>query len=1075
MKIMNSVLQTLTPLRINLLLSGLLLIIIFCWGNISLFAADKINKTRTLKKTSAKKAVNYKKKKNRKIMLRRKSNVRFEAPRIEEEFESDQEKRRDWFISQRMYPFNKLPAGARRKAWEKRADSEPGDAPNALLPRWRQIGPAPTSSYFPSNWGSTSGRINAVAVSPSTPNIVLIGGATGGVWRSTDGGATFNPTSDDQVDLAVGSIAFAPGDGSVVYAGMGDKAGGYLGTGVLRSNDGGQTWRRINNDSLPSQGIISKIEVDRNDPNRVYLAQLQSGSSGFWVSNDGGVNWTKTLSGTANDLVVHPTEANTLYVAMQRSEGSTGATGGVFKSIDKGQTWARIYISPSSYTSNIKIAVTPASPQKVYVLVGNAVGNTARLEISGDEGGSWVNRGSKFDTGQFSYNCYLYVHPTDPDTIFVGTRDLWRSTDGGLNYTNLTNNFSVSGAYDPRQSKSHPDQHSFYISPTNPNLMYIANDGGLWKSIDNANSFQSLNASLSLTMFTSIDLHPTDGSKTYGGTQDNGTQKRTGNSAWHEFSTGDGGQTVVDAIDPSIVFTTYTGHTMSRYVNNGETFSARIGSASIFANDRVAFYPPFVGNGVDSTLYFGTNRLYISTNRGVTWTAPAGSLDLADGGTLSAIGVSRSNTNVIYTGGSTGSVMRSGDRGATWSAVRNGLPGNFVTSITVSSDDPNTVYLTVSGFGSGHVFKTTNGGTDWTDISGNLPDIPTNTLVIDPRNPNILYVGTDIGVFRSITGGNAWGTFNQGMPPTIVTELDVNANGLMQAATYGRGAYEIELYSISAKKAVADFDGDGRTDVSVFRQTEGNWYWLSSANNQFSAFNFGKNGDVIASEDYDGDGKADAAVFREGNWYISNSSNGSFRAEHFGSVDDKPVVGDYDGDGKADLAVFRPAAQSWYIRNSSNSEFRAVRFGLPTDLPTQSDFDGDGKTDIAVFRPSNGTWYGLRSNDNEFFAAQFGTNGDRPAAADYDGDGKADYAVFRPSNGTWYLLQTSGGFRGEQFGVAEDIPVQGDYDGDGRTDFAVFRPSQGNWYIHLIANGDFSAFNFGLKTDVPIPAVYNSL
>lgn len=721
------------------------------------------------------------------------------TPQREEEFEGDVEQRRQWFLFQRTFPFDKVPEDARRKAFLSRpTDAKSGNSPTAL--QWQQIGPRPTTSAFPNNWGLTSGRINAVAVSPSNANLVLIGAATGGVWRSTDGGATFNATSDSQVDLAVGSIAFAPSNNSIVYAGMGDVDGGYLGTGVLRSTDGGVTWTRVSNTTLPSPGTIAKIEVDPTDPNRVYVAQflLRSGSSffssGFFLSTDGGVNWTKTFSGLPRDLVRHPTSANIIYLSAVRFDGGTPSTGGIWKSTNSGTSWTRVYTSPFASLANIKIAVTPAAPQNLYVLAGD--GGSARVEVSTNEGGSWTNRGSNFDVGQFGYNCYLFVHPTNTNTIYVGTRDLWRSTDGGTNYTNITNNFTITGNYNPGSARAHPDQHHFYISPTNPNTIYVANDGGVWKSTDGAGTFSSLNSSLALTMFTSYDMHPTDASRSYGGTQDNGTQKRTGSQNWREFISGDGGQTFVDPLDPSIVYTTYIYRDIYRFTNNGDAFSAQIGNDATFAGDRTAFYPPFVGNDLNSNLYFGTYRLYVSTNRGASWTAPGGATDLTfGGGTLSAIAVARSNTNVIYTGASDGRVMVSSNGGANWTDRTAGLPQRFIKSIRISPTDPNTAYLTVSGYSSGHVFKTTNAGANWTDLSGNLPDIPTNALLIDPRpgNSNTLYVGTDIGVFRSTVGGTTWETFNTGLPPTIISELDAQSGGLMQVGTYGRGAYEINL------------------------------------------------------------------------------------------------------------------------------------------------------------------------------------------------------------------------------------------------------------------------------------------
>lgn len=269
-----------------------------------------------------------------------------------------------------------------------------------------------------------------------------------------------------------------------------------------------------------------------------------------------------------------------------------------------------------------------------------------------------------------------------------------------------------------------------------------------------------------------------------------------------------------------------------------------------------------------------------------------------------------------------------------------------------------------------------------------------------------------------------------------------------------------------------DFDGDGKTDLSVYRPDGGSWFRLNTTNNTYYQQLFGLPTDRIVPGDYDGDSKTDIAVFRptEGIWYILNSRTG-FSAIKFGVSEDKPLSADFDGDGKDDLAVFRPSTGSWYILRSTLG-FTAINFGSSDDVPVIADFDGDCQADIAVFRPSIGAWYWLQSSDGSFRAVQFGANGDIPVAGDYDGDGKTDLSVFRPSNGTWYFLKSQKGFSALQFGISTDTPVPADYDGDGITDIAVFR--NGSWYILQSLDGKIQTARFEEGNDQPVPAAYLS-
>ncbi|CAN5645254.1 hypothetical protein BH20ACI4_BH20ACI4_08000 [soil metagenome] len=287
------------------------------------------------------------------------------------------------------------------------------------------------------------------------------------------------------------------------------------------------------------------------------------------------------------------------------------------------------------------------------------------------------------------------------------------------------------------------------------------------------------------------------------------------------------------------------------------------------------------------------------------------------------------------------------------------------------------------------------------------------------------------------------------------------------------GNYSCSFVPGTAEESRADFDGDGRTDLSVFRPGEGNWY-LQKSTAGFAAINWGTSGDVLVPGDYDNDGKADTAVFRASNtmgvadFYILNSGGFTFSGYEWGSTGDIPVVGDYDGDGKTDVAVFRPSTNQWYIINSGGSPANTITvFGQAGDVPVVGDFNGDGKSDLTVYR--SGVYMSQLSGGGTQNRT-IGTTGDQLVPADYDGDDKDDAAVFRPSTGQWIYIASNGGATvTTAWGAAGDVPVPGDYDGDGTDDFAIYR--NGQWWLLRSTSGALVS-NFGLSSDSPIPNAY---
>ncbi|MGI8788242.1 MAG: hypothetical protein ACR2HG_10825 [Pyrinomonadaceae bacterium] len=807
------------------------------------------------------------------------------TPKIEsDEFEGDVEKRRDWFMKQRLYGLGEIPVEARKRAKETSDLLAPPLLENSpLVSTWSLIGPQPTRSLIDTSaFGDSSGRINAIAIHPNTPNTVLLGTATGGVWRSTNAladvnGATppvFTPVSDSQVDLAVGSIAFAPSDPTVVYAGMGDIDNNYLGTGILKSTDTGATWARVNTNGIPARGTTSQVAVSLNNPNTVFAARAEffqpsrgmQVDGGFYRSIDGGVNWTQTFAGNVTSIAQHPTNASVIYISVVNSQISPMANG-VYMSTDGGQSFAAINgaVNFSSYSA-LLVATTAANPQKIFAY-GGTEGNVFVLGAVNDGVNpvAWTVNSlalSQIDSGQFTYNIYLSADPFTDGRLYVGSRDVFRITLNSdntfANVQDLTNSWAFDGTkwdYTLNGAKAHSDQQSFSIAG-NANSFFIGSDGGINRSTDGgANFTQELNRTLGLTQAVGVTIHPINSNIAYIGTQDNGTERRETGTQWKEFSNGDGGYSVINPLDTSMVFTSYVQGSFSRYSANGTVYEAQINSN--FAGMTTNFYPPLVGNGTDSTLYSGAQTLAVCTNCATSsgqgnWIFPAGASDLTRGGgdIINAVAVQRAaftNTQAVYVGSNTGAFQVSQNGGAAFTnrtsvldnAVNVVNPGRTITNIKIDPANAGTAYITVSGFGTMHVFKSTNFGANIAPLPFVI-DIPVNDFVIDPKTATTFYIATDIGVYISTDSGATWNQFNAGLPPVVVTRFDSAPDGRIAASTYGRGVYLLNAptaASVSVGGRVMIPTGRGLANA-VVKLTKQSGETLMARTNPFGYYHF---------------------------------------------------------------------------------------------------------------------------------------------------------------------------------------------------------------------------------------------
>ena len=983
---------------------------------------------------------------------------------------------------------------------------------NRLLASWTAIGPAPIVVGAARN----SGRTIAIAVHPANPDIVYVGAAQGGLYRSTNGGTTWTALMDGAQSLAIGAIAISPSNPEIVYVGTGEpnfSLDSFFGVGVYRIDNASTTAtlsgplnKNAGNVDVFTGRSVSEIAVHPTDPNTIFVAS-SSGLGGIGgVANNvlpsRGV-YRSTNATTANpvfekltglaantnssvrDIAIDPNNANILVVGLV----AAATTGGIYRSADAlaatptfTQTFQ--YLSGTT-TSELTAELASVHPvgnadATFYAATGNLGGRVLR---STNGGATWTEQiDNNFCTPQCFYDIGIAVDPTNADRVYLAGAPAVIaafSTNAGLSFTE-----GGSGV--------HVDSQAVAVAPSNSTVVYLGTDGGIYKSTNSGLSYTHLNtAQFFATQFMSIAIHPTDANFTIGGTQDNGTNfYDPAGSSWTRVDGGDGGYTVIDtnAADLTNVrmYHTYFSQTNNivGYATRGTTtagWSFRgcnggVSNNGINCTDPVLFYAPLEsGPGNPNSIYYGTDRLYRTGDLAVNHTI----VSQAFGTPLSSIGISPQDDNIRIVGLTNGGLFGTNTGSATLvdldlsSQVTNG----FISRTVIDPNNTSIAYVTVSNFGVANVFKTVNlntGTPTWTNISSGIPQVPVSAFVVDQTNSNTLYAGTDIGVYVSTDAGTSWSPFGTGLPRIAVFDMALtNASPRkLRVATHGKGMYEIPV-NVAPPRRFIDFDGDNKTDLSIFRPAPGQWWYLRSLDGGNAAVAFGNSSDKLAPADFTGDGKTDIAFWRPstGEWFVLRSEDSTFFAFPFGTSGDTPVPDDYDGDGKADATVFRPSTLTWFI-NKSTGGTDIIGFGAVGDKPVVGDYDGDSKADIAIFRPSAGQWWIRRSSDTSVFAVTFGTATDKPVRGDYTGDGKTDIAVWRSSSGEWFILRSEDfSFFSFPFGISTDIPVAGDYDGDGRFDAGVFRPSSSTWFVQRSTAGTLIQA-FGIAGDLPVPNAF---
>ena len=738
----------------------------------------------------------------------------------------------DWFYFQRAYPLDTLPRDAVRRAQRQARALQRAFHRQQL--HWEPAGPV-----------NIGGRITALAVHPNRPNVVFAGAADGGVLRSDDGGLTWTPIFDTMPSLSIGALAIAPDDPDRLYVGTGEansSGDSFDGTGLYMSPDGGQTWVHL---GLEGTAHIARITIHPQNPDLIFVAAMGTLFSpnperGLYRSRDGGQTWERVLfvNDTTGciDVVVHPQDTNIVYAAMwQRIRGPgyrwvAGEGSGIYRSTDGGNTWEELTngLPTGPDVGRIGLAISASDPDILYAIYADHPGYFMGLYKTTNGGDSWF----RTNDGALSwiYSSYgwffgnVRVDPTNPNVVYALGIDAYKSMDGGNSWFPITNWI-------------HVDQHDLWIDPDDPNHLIIGNDGGVYISTNGGSSW-TRSADLPITQFYDITVDFLNPQRLYGGTQDNGTVRTLTGALndWEIIYWGDGFHVIVDYTNPNIIYAEYQYGGLGKSVDGGYSFFDA--TAGIDENDRRNWDTPVAMDPVNpQVLYYGTYRVYKTTNGAGYWYPVSGDLTNGPGGgnlnfgTLTAIAVSPADPNFVYVGADDGNVWVSTDGGGSWQRISDALPNRWVTDIGLHPTDPGVVYVTFSGYvwdeRVPYIFLSTDTGHTWQDVTGNLPMAPVNAVVVDPQNPSWVYVGTDVGVFYSETGGTQWQPLGEGLPTSVVMDLAFHApTRTLVAGTHGRSMFKLVLPPVEVAERPSGVSGHLALAVSVSQNHLGVRYTL---------------------------------------------------------------------------------------------------------------------------------------------------------------------------------------------------------------------------------------------------------
>jgi photosystem II stability/assembly factor-like uncharacterized protein len=715
----------------------------------------------------------------------------------------------DFWTRSRAYPGADIPSAKYYRAYldAKRQVREISSV-LAAGATWDPIGPT-----------NLQGRCISVALNPMNPATVYVGSASGGLWKSYTGGlgADWRQVKLGYPALGISAIVVDPTDSNTVYLGTGEvyryqaalgglvirTTRGSYGIGILKTTDGGTTWTKSLDWTSNQERGVQVIKANPLNPRTLWAGTTE----GLLKSTDAGASWTGLLDygslTMAEDIAINSADTDRVMVSI----GNLDPLSAIWRTLDGGTTWEVVFSNCS--TGKTLLDVYEAHPDVVYASVADSTTGIGALWRTTNFGESWSKLSDQSTGPSFGqqgwYSHFVAVHPADSSRIIHAAVSAGSSLDGGRSFN------SSGGLYS--------DNHAFARDPQNPEIVYVVNDDGVYRTTDFGFTFASVGDGMQTgQLYNGFSNSEQDSLFAVTQSQDHiPGYLYHGNRVWSRGVSDEVGWTAVDPTNDQIVYAdNRNGSSVCRSDNRGVSFSTCMG----FGGTGGWNSPFALSRSNPSTLYFANQRVYKTTNQGNTWSVTNSGIML-DGDPALSMAIAPTSPDTVFVGvapvSARARLFRTVNGGASWSDVTGTLPDRYPLDVVVDPADSRVVYAAFGGFGSGHLFKSIDAGASWADISGSLPDMPTSAVAIDPLHTNIVYAGNDMGVYASTDAGSTWSAFGEGLPDAvIVADLAISpSNRALRVATHGNGVYERKLIGelppdfldIKAAQLVAPADG----------------------------------------------------------------------------------------------------------------------------------------------------------------------------------------------------------------------------------------------------------------------------